>query len=126
MNVEAISNSDRKSVEASVGKTVDHMTLIGGSASARSVLSARSCSVEVRRSPVFSSMVNDAWPSVMWCICSPSITASFLPSRDASTNLRGTVFRQRSTRSGLTQATPRSRSTFWPFASITSSAFLFS
>ena len=118
MKVEAISNSARKSVEASVGKTVDHITLIGVSASARRVLSARSCSVEVRLSPVFSSRVNDAWPSVMWCICSPSITASFLPSRDARTNLRGTVFRQRSTRSGLTQATPLSRSTFCPFCSM--------
>ncbi len=126
MNVDAISNSARKSVEASVGKTVDHRTLIGGSASARSVLSARSCSVEVRRSPVCSSMVNDACPSVMWCICSPSMTASFFPSRDASTNLRGAVFRQRSTSSGLTQATPRSRSTFCPLASMMSSAFLFS
>jgi len=105
---------------------VDQRTLIGRSASARSVLSARSCRVEVRRSPVVSSIVNDACPSVMWCIFSPSMTASFLPSRDARTNLRGAVLMHLSTISGVSQATPRERSTLCPFASITSRAALFS
>jgi len=64
-NDTAVSKSARLSVEASVGKTVDHITFTGSSASARSVDRHRSARVEVRRSPVFSSRVNDAWPSVM-------------------------------------------------------------
>src|SRR5260221_125138 len=46
MNDAAHSNSARRSVEASVGKTVDHMTWIGSSASARSVDRQRSCRVD--------------------------------------------------------------------------------